>query len=266
MKNNIVTLILCVLLNISFSQNSGFDYKGRRTAAAKKEHLKEVNVISDITPDLWSRMVLPYKERIELDNRRKNEYALGYYLCPEGGYEQFINYLSVEISAIHNGKTTTAMSTSNKLTTVQKSILFNADMDTDINVKIKFKMKNRKNDSPYESNEVEGECTITVVPEIEAVYPGGFKELTTYLKENVINKIADSGNLPEIQNTILKFIVNEEGQVIDAKIVRSYYDTKTDKIIIDAAYKMPKWKPAENSKGEKVTQEISIPFGNEGGC
>ena len=30
--------------------------------------------------------------------------------------------------------------------------------------------------------------------------------------------------------------------------------------------KMPDWKPAENAKGQKVKQEVEIPFLSGGGC
>jgi len=43
-------------------------------------------------------------------------------------------------------------------------------------------------------------------------------------------------------------------------------DQKTDKLLLKAINKMPKWKPAENSDGIKVKQEFEFSVGNCGGC
>lgn len=106
---------------------------------------------------------------------------------------------------------------------------------------------------------------VTVVPETEAEYPGGFKQLTEYLTENFINKISEKNALERIRQAIVKFTVNEEGQIVDAKIFKTSKDPKTDKLLLEAINKMPKWSPAKNAMGIKVKQEISIPFGG-GGC
>ena len=61
------------------------------------------------------------------------------------------------------------------------------------------------------------------------------------------------------------FTVNEEGDVVDAKISKTSGDLLTDKLIVEGISKMPKWKPAKNSKGEKVKQDFIFNVGN-GGC
>ncbi len=277
MKHSLITLLLFQLLSTGFSQNSGHEYTGRSTPAVKKEKLKEVNFLGDITPEVWRNLALPDKERIELDLRRGTNYPQNY-IYPQENYNYIIDYLAVEISAAARGKVQTAQSTSDKLSTEQKNILTSADLGTDISIKIKFRYKKQACDKSGSENKiVEGKLTVTVVPASEAEYPGGFKQLTAYLTENIINKVSKTRSLTmglkekvrlseKIQLAIVKFTVNEEGQVIDAKIARTTTDSKLDQFVLEAINKMPKWKPAENPKGIKVKQEFSIPLGGGGGC
>ena len=104
------------------------------------------------------------------------------------------------------------------------------------------------------------ELFITVVPEIEAEYIGGYQELIKYLKVNVIDKISEPSVTairfqPPFQSAKVIFTVNEEGKIVNATISKTSGDAKTDKILPDAINKMPKWKPA-NEKGIKVKQEF----------
>jgi TonB family protein len=112
---------------------------------------------------------------------------------------------------------------------------------------------------------MEGQYSITIVPAMEAEFPGGFKQISTYLNDNFFNKITQKGNTDKIRQTSLKFTINEEGKVVNSKIFNTSSDVKIDQLLLEAINKMPKWKPAKNSKGIKVKQEFMIPFGG-GGC
>jgi TonB family protein len=139
-------------------------------------------------------------------------------------------------------------------------------MGTDIRIKIRFNFKNQPNDSGVNVNKInEGEYVVTVIPETEAEYPGGYKQLTEYLNENVFSKISEKNTSEKIQQAILRFTVNEDGQIVDTRIAKTTTYPKIDELLLDATNKMPKWTPAENSKGIKVKQEFSIPLGG-GGC
>jgi TonB family protein len=262
MKYSIITLFLTLLINSGFSQNSDY-YFGRFNPTVKNEELPEAVLISDIIPALWIDLMLPYEDRIVLDNRRKMEYAVGSYLYPLGGYEMIIKYVSVEVSAIANGKLRSSQSDDDTLTTEQKNLINAADIGSDINIKIRFTIKN--NDESGNGNEImEGFLAVTVVPETEAEFPGGFNYLTKYLMENVIGKISDQIASEKIQPAIVKFAINEEGQIVDIQIIRTSTDQIIDKLILDAMHKMPKWSPAKDSKGVKIKQEFNIRFGNNG--
>jgi TonB family protein len=267
MKKSLITLLLLLILISGFSQNSGNYYFGRLTPPVKKEKLPEATTIHDMLPSLWINLVLPYKDRVELEKRRKMEYAVGYYLYPLDGYDNLVDYVSVEISVICNGQVLTSQSTNEKLTAGQKNIINTADMGSDISIKIKYTYKNGQKDNPGSDRSImEGVVVVTVIPETEAEFPGGFNQLTKYMMENIINKISKESSVEKIQRTIVKFTVDEQGQIVDAKISNTSTDQKIDKLILDAMNKMPVWRPAENSKGIKVKQEFTIPFGGGIGC
>ena len=85
-----------------------------------------------------------------------------------------------------------------------------------------------------------------------------------YLKENGIDKISEKA-LGIFQQALISFTVDTDGNITDAEISQTSGDPETDKVLLDALNKMPKWKPAENSKGIKVKQEFEFSVGN-GGC
>ncbi|HLG35767.1 MAG TPA: energy transducer TonB [Bacteroidia bacterium] len=170
------------------------------------------------------------------------------------------DYISAEISVTGNGKVMKAGSANEILSVEQKSILKMADLGTDIVIDVKYK----------QVNTITGNIDIrnmhflfTVVPEIEAEYPGGYQQMKNYLKENAINKISET-DYKQLQAAV-KFTVSEEGEIANAQISKTSGDKKTDKLLVEAINKMPKWRPAENSKGLKVKQEFVFSVGN-GGC
>jgi TonB family protein len=69
----------------------------------------------------------------------------------------------------------------------------------------------------------------------------------------------------EFQQGKVLFTVSEAGEIVNTKISKTSGDAKTDKLMIEAINKMPKWKPAENAKGIKVAQEFEFGVGR-GGC
>jgi TonB family protein len=266
MKNSLFTLILFLLFTSGFSQNLKFEYTGRQTPSIRKVQLKVASSINEIMPEFSRYFRLPFNENQQFNKRIVTIYPQANYF-PDENYNYIFDYISVEIAATGNGKTLTSLGTSDALTSAQKSILNEADMGTDIRIKIKFRFKNESTGKPdYTANIEEGEYTVTVVPEAEAEYPGGFRQFSQYLTDNVFTKISESKNtIEKIQQAVLKFTVDEAGQIVDARIFRTSTDTKIDDLLLDAMNKMPKWSPAEDTKGIKVRQEFNIALGG-GGC
>lgn len=266
MKNHIITLLLSFFSASCFSQSGGYEYKGRQTPSVTKEKLGQARLVDDIVPGLWSKLGLPSKYRDELEQRRRMNFPLGYYLYPQGGYDIVTDYVSVEIRVSGNGRTTAAESPGNVLTPAQKNILNSAAGGSDVYIKIRFRYRNRTT-MPAEPNDriVEGGLTVTVVPETEACFPGGNKELTGYLTVNIFNKIKDKKMLERISRAVVTFTVKEDGRIANAYLSGSSGNAGADKLILDAINAMPAWAPAKNAKGMRVREEFSIPLG-AGGC
>jgi TonB family protein len=274
MKNSITTLSLFFVLTTCFSQNSTFEYNGRFTPSIKKEKLSGARFICEIMPEFSRYVSMPHRELDELRQLSKSvcppqrnygsflTYPLDKYIQ---NYEQVIDYVSIEVLTTSNGKTLAARSSTDELTNEQKNILNSADLGSDIRIKIKFNYKKWVYKNIHSTDTLkEALYLITVVPATEAEYPGGFKQLSTYLTTNILDKISDKNRSKNILQAIVKFTVDEEGQLMDVKLSRTSTDLKTDQLILDAIHKMPKWKPAKNYQGMKVKQEMSIPFRGQG--
>jgi TonB family protein len=228
MKNTFLTLLFSSLFLAAFSQDMGYELRARNTRAVTREKLYEVKLISDIIPGYpvnWIR-----------------------------------DYISVEIMTTSNGKSLKAMSANDVLSTQQQNILNNVDPGSDIAIYVHYKSKNPITDK-LETSIMN--VLMTVVPETEAEYMGGNQQLKKYLMENFSSKITET--VPkELQEGMVKFTVNEEGEIANAQISKSSGDLKTDQLLLETINKMPKWKPAENSKGIKVKQEFAFSLGKVG--
>ncbi len=174
-------------------------------------------------------------------------------------------YISVEVSASHQGKIKRAVGKSNTLNQAQKALMNTVDSGTDISVKINYIPNNNlKHNDPKETN-----FTFIVEPENEAAYIGGVQQLKQYLKENVEDKISDE--VFEIYRlTAVKFVVDEEGQIVDAQVFESpaqtFRDTKTEELLLEAVCNMPNWIPAQYANGMKVKQEFVLTAGDHRSC
>lgn len=228
MKKIVTTTLMFLLLMTVFSQNLTYEVHGKYLRSIKKEKLNKANFVHDIIP---------------------------YYPA-----QWIMSYVSVEILTTCDDKAMMATSKSDNLSTEQKKILNAVDLGTDIVINITYKYKN-----PVTDNIDIGTMnySATLVPEFEAEYSGGHQKMTQYLEENAINKISDTTS-KQIQQVIVRFTVNEEGEIANAQIFKKSGDPKIDQLLLDVITKMPKWKPAEDPKGIKVQQEFEFSAGNVG--
>jgi len=263
MKHIFITQLLFLIIFSSHSQNTKFEYSGRFTATVKSEDLKEAKFIGDISADVFRKLGLPPEE-----SRRLNQLLdhSGISIFPPGNYNKIIDFVSVILSAECKGKAITATSPGDNLSAEQINMLNKVDLGSDIYIDINFKFKKEYCYSPADENKImQGRMVVTVIPATEAEFPGGFKQFSTYYQDKVFSKFTDAASTEKIQNASIRFTVNEKGQVVDPKIGRTSSDPKIDKQILESTKKMPLWKPAENPKGVKVSEEFEILFGS-GGC
>jgi TonB family protein len=255
----LLNLIAAVLLSVTaFAQGSA--YGNGYDPLTTPTNLQSAKTISDISPLLWRMMGLSAKDRFALDFLRKQDSATGYYLQPPvNNYPNIVNVVFAELTIVSKGKKISVHHTGETLTAAQKYLLSTADMSSNIELKVLFLFKNYTGDSEIK----EGKIAVTIVPETEAVYPGGgAKDLSKYLQTYVKHR-HPSGSPVAIQNASVLFTVTEDGSLADISLKQLSGDSRTDKLLLEAVKQMPKWKPAFNAKGAPVKQTIHITFG---GC
>jgi TonB family protein len=238
-KKLILTLVTILFIGLTaFAQTSfpndrsrDLDYivHGTYSRPIKKEKLMEAKSLSDIIDDYPKKWIT--------------------------------SYTSVEISATCQGKAMKAMSPNENLSPEQKNILNTIDLASDIVINVKYNYKYPLTNT-IENNTMH--VVMTVVPETEAEYVGGYQQMITYLKEKCSTIIPKK--TPNKIHLAIRFTINEGGEITNAKITDTSGDAKTDKLLLEVISNMPKWRPAENIKGIKVKQEFKFSVGNEGGC
>lgn len=169
-------------------------------------------------------------------------------------------YISTEISTISDGKAMKAVGTNDILSTDQKNLLHNAGLGDNIIVDVDYKVANAVMGMDTRHMHFE----LTVIPEVEAQFPGGHQHLSAYLEDNAIYKISEKDS-KQMDPAIIKFTITETGEISNAQVFQSSKNSKVDKLLLDVINKMPRWKPAENSNGLKLKQEFEFIVG-AGGC
>lgn len=237
MKRILLTALLSFFIASCFSQSSNDYYNWMVQGKIKKEKLNDARLMFDIIPNF-----------------------------PQAYYSKILDYVSVEISTVCDGKILTAISKNEVLTPEQKSMLNNADFGTEINVNIKFSYKDPANDVYGGGGKIKEikPLSVTVVPETEAEFSGGNNLVVQYFRNKLITNNSDSVIIQKINYITLDFTVNEEGEITNAKVFRSSGDPEIDKLFLETANNMPKWKPAQDAKGIKVKQNFKISLKNTG--
>ncbi len=170
-------------------------------------------------------------------------------------------YVSVEISASHQGQIKSALSKSDRLTQAQKSLMEMADKGKDIRVKILYLPEN----SLKQKELKELAFTLAIDPDIDAKFIGGQAMLDQYLQQEAIEKIPDN-TFVNYDLAAIKFTVNEEGEITNAQISQAFKDEKVDALLLAAIRKMPCWEPAQYADGTKVKQDFVLTVGSMDNC
>jgi hypothetical protein len=207
-----------VSAQISINDDLNFELRGNYKRGVKKENLLKVNRICDVI---------------------------------EGFPVNWINdYLSIEIEVICNGKKLNAINKTDVLNKEQLNLLNSADLNSNIKIKVDYKYID------FCTKEVElntMNVLLTVVPEVEAEFIGGVEQQTNFITEHIIDKISHS--IPkELKQIKVLLTIDERGEIANLSIDKTSGDSNFDKQLMEELKKFPKWKPAENNKGEKVKQ------------
>jgi len=228
MKYVITSLFLLCLISIATAQELQFEIRGTYTRGVSKEKLHAAKTMIDIRPGYPASMI-------------------------EG-------YTSTKISVITSGNSREATGMNETLNPVQQNLLKTAEVGSDIVVQIGYIHVNPVTLFP---DMREMHFVLTVVPEVEAAYPGGYQELSTYLKYHAINKLPEAitKKMPPV---LIRFVISDDGSIVNARITESSKDAAIDKLLLEAIRKMPKWNPAMSAEGERIEQEFEFSVGNTG--
>lgn len=197
----------------------------------------------------------PVKKVTLNDAKLIRDFVSGY------AYNWVSNYDSVELITQSNGNLVRTLGLNEQLNAKQILALQNADLNSEVILNVTYKSKNSIT-KLIETSYVN--VVLTVIPEKEAEYQGGYEMLSKYIETNAIQIIQNTLE-EELQKGSVSFKIDEQGKVVDEIIIQSTGDINMDKLVLKVIKDMEQWKPAENVKGEKVKQNFIFSFGN-GGC
>ncbi len=170
-------------------------------------------------------------------------------------------YKSVAITVTSNNEKTVFTSTCDKLTPEQKDAISAADQGSEIGVLVHYLPNNNLSDNAL----TEMDFSFKIDPEKEAIYSGGEDMFDQYIKETILDKVTIK-DVAQYQVAAVKFIINEDGEVVDANIAQASNNKEADQLILKTICDMPKWKSAEYSDGTKTTQEFVFTIGDHYSC
>ncbi len=175
-------------------------------------------------------------------------------------------YISVEISASHDGKLKKVANKSDTLSQKQKELMLMADANTDISVAVQYIPENTlKQNDPKETT-----FTFAVDPDKEATFVGGSVQLKEYLRKKAMDNIPEDTFI-NYDLVAVQFSINEDGEVVDARLYdTSMYNSSrynsVSRLLLKTIQTMPCWKPAEYANGLKVKQDFVLTVGNMESC
>lgn len=229
MKKLVFGLLLSTTFLSGIAQDLAYEVRGKYLRTVTKDVLEHSNLLSDIIagyPVNWVK-----------------------------------EYVSVDVLTEKDGKTEIAKGENQVLNTEQKSILNKADLESEVHINVRYISINSVTERK-ENNEMV--VKMTVVPDIQAEFEGGYENLKKYLKDNLIDRIIEN-TPPEFQKGKVVFKIDPNGKLVDAEILESSGDTNMDNFLLEVFRNMPNWKPAQNATGEKVKQRFEFSMGI-GGC
>lgn len=184
----------------------------------------------------------------------------------EGEKEQIAQINSVNIIVIENNQLSNKRENGSdeNLTDAQLKLIKSLNYFNHFTIRTEFKGENK------ETGQLEERFFgphITIVPDVQATYIDGKDALINYLKDNSKDYmyVIKDNKLGAIK---LSFIINKQGKITEVKhdAMTTGYPTIDDRFI-ELIENIPgKWIPAENSKGEKMDQELVFTFGPADGC
>jgi len=174
--------------------------------------------------------------------------------------ERIVQYKSLNVIVLDGDRKTDVRENSigSDFNQAQINLLQSADYATNLLIWADYREKN------FDTGNLEYSTWtpyLSVVPETQAIYQNGKVTLIDYLDKN---SLAERSNIKtdKLQPATIIFTVNKNGNVENAKLDRTSGYPLVDQKLIELILKTSgSWVPAENIKGEKVDQALTISFG-----
>lgn len=258
MKKYII-IFSALIVTLSLAASSIINWNDSNTTSKDKEVV--FNNSEDKSDDIFSDFVYGIGPRFDGIKKSDFDKATSIDAFLENDQLSAINKLhSVNIVVIENDRPTniSAYGDSKVFNKQQLDLLDTFDYSTNFMVKTEYE---KVNGESGQTEFTHSTPHLTIVPEKQAVYDQGYKALKLFLKENS----KDTWNTIDpnkLQPAKLYFTVTKSGTIENIRLDRSSNFEMVDKRMIEILDKAPgNWSPAENSKGEKVDQELVVSFG-----
>ena len=149
-----------------------------------------------------------------------------------------------------------------QFTKEQLALLSNADYSDHLRFSARF------NSTKIETGEVEENVlisqSVSLVPDVQATYKGGFDSLVNHLKE-ASKEMVSHVKRDKVGRYRVFFTVTDKGLISDVKMIETSNYSDVDEALLQIIKDIPQnWTPAQNGKGEKVDQEFVFTFGSAG--
>jgi hypothetical protein len=228
MKKSFFFLFFFLIFSTSYSQDTQFELRNIFKIPVNSNQLKQAKTLADLNPGFAKSWIS--------------------------------SFVSVTLSANCDGVPTNTIGLNDILTNEQLNMLKRADIGSNIDVIVLYK---KIYTQTYDELTRSMNFTLSLIPEQQAEFDGGKQVMNQYFNQTVMEKIATL-NIKELPTRLVKFTIDETGEVKNAKISQLVAEPVIDQIIMEALNNMPKWKPAQSVKGKAIKQNFELVVFNRG--
>ncbi|NND63573.1 MAG: hypothetical protein HKN48_10335 [Flavobacteriaceae bacterium] len=267
MKKNILILgILLIALSIlSFSYTESTDNAEatlnkpvEKTIAENDEATKklEKRIFPNFIYDIGPRFTPIKKSKLDRATSIKD-------FLSEEEIGHIVSYQFVSITVIENDEESNIKENGDtpELNKAQLALLKNSGYSTHLKIRTEYLHTHQETG---ELEHLNSTPHFTVVPEKQAKYVHGMEQLKDYFTVMTQDELA-LADQKKLMAAKLFFTVTKDGTIENVSLDRSSNYPNVDQKMIELMTEVPgTWKPAENSQGEKVDQELVVSFGLRG--
>jgi len=263
MKKNIL-IFTAVLITLSLM---AFGIINQNHSTSDQEEVTSTkNIASNIQPDYNLNSDIPdfhYSVGTRFSGIKKGTVDKAKSILdflPQEKIDRIMSFQSVKFIILDDNRQTDIIEAgvSAALTEGQIKLLRASDYSTNLLVRADYLIKNKSTNTLENSYATPH---LTIVPEQQAEYLDGMDALVDYLKQNSIEETSIVQK-NKLQPAKLYFKVDNNGVISNVRTVTSSGYPSIDKKMIELIKKSPgKWKPAENTEGKKVDQDLVFFYG-----